>query len=76
MISRRNTFKLAAGVTAAATVGIHGAQAADKVLKIGINLSFTGADAESANRIANGAIFAFDEANAKHDGEGLHLPGA
>ena len=40
------------------------ALAADKVLKIGINLSFTGADAENAARMANGAILAFDQANA------------
>ena len=70
MISRRNTFKAAAGVAAAATVGIQPAHAADKVLKIGINLSFTGADAETAARIANGAIMAFDEANAAHTVKG------
>lgn len=70
MISRRNTFKAAAGVAAAATVGIRPAHAADKVLKIGINLSFTGADAENANRIANGAVMAFDEANAAHTVKG------
>ena len=70
MISRRNTFKAAAGAAAAATVGIQPAFAADKVLKVGINLSFTGADAENANRIANGAIMAFDEANAAHTVKG------
>ena len=70
MISRRNTFKAAAGIAAATAVGIRPAQAADKVLKIGINLSFTGADAENANRIANGAVMAFDEANAAHTVKG------
>ncbi len=64
MISRRTTFKVMAGAAAAATVATNPAQAADKVLKIGINLSFTGADAESAARIANGGVMAFDEANA------------
>ena len=71
MITRRNTFKAAAGVAAAATVGVHAAHAADKVLKVGIDLSFTGADAENANRIANGAIMAFDEANAAHTVKGV-----
>ena len=76
MISRRGSLKmalLAATVVARATVvaGAIGfapdAMAADKVLKVGIDLSFTGADAENAARIANGAILAFDEANAKKE---------
>ncbi len=66
MISRRSTFKAALLAATAASFGTS-AYAADKVLKVGINLSFTGADAEAAQRIANGAIFAFDEANAKHE---------
>jgi branched-chain amino acid transport system substrate-binding protein len=67
MISRRATLKAALlAATASAGLGTH-AFAADKVLKVGVNLSFTGADAESAGRIANGAILAFDEANAKHE---------
>jgi len=39
------------------------AHAADKTVKVGIDLSLTGADAESASRIANGAVLAFDQAN-------------
>ena len=70
MISRRSTFKAAAVAAATATLGGRAALAADKELKIGINLSFTGADAESAARIANGAILAFDEANAAHTVKG------
>ena len=70
MISRRSTFKIAAGAAAAATLTTEQALAADKVLKIGINLSFTGADAESAARIANGGVLAFDEANAAHTVKG------
>jgi branched-chain amino acid transport system substrate-binding protein len=66
MISRRTTFKAAAGVVAAAGMGIRPSQAADKIVKIGINLSLTGADADSAARVANGAILAIDEANAAH----------
>ena len=67
MITRRSAFKAAAGVAAAAAIGTtHSAMAADKVLKIGIDSSFTGADAESSTRAANGGIFAFEEANETH----------
>ena len=66
MISRRSTFKAVAGVAAAATMGIQAAEAADTILRIGIDLSFTGADAESAARIANGGTLAFEEANESH----------
>ena len=66
MISRRNAIRTAAGLTAVAAMGPRGAHAADKVIKIGINLSFTGADAENAARIGNGAVIAFEEANAAH----------
>ena len=70
MISRRMTFKAALGIAAAAGAGANAAWAADKPLKIGVNLSFTGADAESAARISNGAILAFEEANAAHTVKG------
>lgn len=64
MLTRRSAFKAAAGIAATATIGATtAAQAADKSIKIGMNLSFTGADAESATRIAGGAILAFEEAN-------------
>ena len=65
MLTRRNAFKAAAGLAATATVGVAPrAHAADKIIKVGLNMSFTGADAESAVRVANGAILAFDDANA------------
>ena len=64
MISRRIAIKAAAGLAAAATIGSRDANAADKVLKVGVNLSFTGADASNAARIGNGATIAFEEANA------------
>jgi branched-chain amino acid transport system substrate-binding protein len=64
MISRRSTFKAAAGVAAAASIGVQAAHAEDKVLKVGFSMSFTGADAESAMRVSQGGIFAFEEANA------------
>jgi branched-chain amino acid transport system substrate-binding protein len=50
---------------AAIAVGRGGTAFADqKVIKIGITLPLTGADAEDANLIKNGAMIAFDEANA------------
>lgn len=64
MISRRTAIQTAAVFAATAAAGSRGAQAADKVIKIGVNLSFTGADAENAARIGNGAVIAFEEANA------------
>ena len=72
MLTRRSAFKAAAGIAATATFAVgQDAHAADKVVKVGINLSFTGADAQSAQRIANGAIMAFEEANAKHLVKGI-----
>jgi branched-chain amino acid transport system substrate-binding protein len=66
MLTRRSAFKVAAGVAATATLGVtQSAHAADKVLKIGLNLSFTGSDATEAQREANGVLMAFDEANKK-----------
>ncbi len=64
MISRRSTFKAAAGIAAAATIGVQSARAEDKVIKIGFSMSFTGADAENALRVSQGGVFAFEEANA------------
>jgi branched-chain amino acid transport system substrate-binding protein len=65
MITRRSAFKVAAGVAATATFGAtQGAQAADKVVKIALEMSFTGSDATSAVRAAQGAQMAIDEANA------------
>lgn len=60
MISRRTAI----AATAATVLASRAAHAADKVVKVGVNLSFTGADATNAERIGNGAIMAFEEANA------------
>jgi branched-chain amino acid transport system substrate-binding protein len=74
MLTRRSAIKAAAGLAAASAAGVAGpAYAADQVVKVGINLSFTGADATSAGRIANGAIMAFDDANAKHEVKGIRF---
>lgn len=69
-LTRRRTARLLGGVAAVAfTAGLwafpEAARAADKTVTVGINLSLTGADAEGAKRIENGALMAFDEANVK-----------
>lgn len=65
MITRRAATQLIASIAAAVAVGTAGvAQAANQVLKVGVNLSLTGADAHSAKLILEGAELAFDEANA------------
>jgi branched-chain amino acid transport system substrate-binding protein len=63
--TRRTLNAGAVAVAAIAAVGGCAAALADqKVVKIGITLPFTGADAEDANLIKNGAMIAIDEANA------------
>jgi branched-chain amino acid transport system substrate-binding protein len=72
MLTRRSAFKGAAGAAAAATLGVtRGAYAADQVVNVGINLSFTGADSEAATRVANGAVLAFEEANKAKEVKGI-----
>jgi branched-chain amino acid transport system substrate-binding protein len=74
MITRRHASRLI--VTAAGAVAIlpaGKAAAADKVIRVGISLSFTGADAESAARSKNGALLAFENANASGELKGITL---
>ncbi|HUB10906.1 MAG TPA: branched-chain amino acid ABC transporter substrate-binding protein [Acetobacteraceae bacterium] len=72
MITRRAAARLAAGSAFTATLGLgsRASLAADKVIKVGVNLSLTGADAEDAKRILNGVIMALDGAN-----QGNAVPG-
>src|SRR5690242_19389774 len=49
------------------------ARAAETSITVGLNLSFTGADAESAKRIQYGVMMAFDEANAKGGVNGYRI---
>jgi ABC-type branched-subunit amino acid transport system substrate-binding protein len=67
MLTRRAAAQLLAAAAVAAALGGASARAADKAVKVGLDLSLTGADAESAARIKNGALMAFEEINAKHD---------
>lgn len=70
MLTRRQAGKLLAGAAASTTLlgtGVGRALAAEeKVVKIGINLPLTGADAQSANRIKWGALLGIKEANDSH----------
>jgi branched-chain amino acid transport system substrate-binding protein len=66
MLTRRAAGKLIAGAAASTTLvgaGFRPAFAAGKVIKIGITLPLTGADAEGANRIKYGALLAIQQAN-------------
>ena len=56
---------LAGAVTALATLSAAPVGAADKTIKVGITLPLTGADADDATLIKNGALLAIEEANAK-----------
>jgi branched-chain amino acid transport system substrate-binding protein len=66
MITRRASLQLFGAGAAASALGAGPALAAEtKTLTIGIALPLTGADAESAKRIEDGALLAIDDANAK-----------
>ena len=64
-ITRRTAVRLAAGTASVSALGFRPLWAAEKSVTVGINLSLTGADAESAKRIQYGAMMAFEAANAK-----------
>jgi branched-chain amino acid transport system substrate-binding protein len=68
MITRRAATGLfaATAVTAAAGAAIGPAHAADKVVKIGADMSLTGADAQAAIKEKNAMQMAFDDANKRH----------
>jgi branched-chain amino acid transport system substrate-binding protein len=74
MITRRKAAQVLIAATTTAVVGGvatgSARAAADKVAKIGIDLSLTGADSLGANRVKNAIVMAFDAAN-----EGGGVPG-
>ncbi len=72
MITRRTAARLLAG-TALAAVAPGAAYAEDKVVKVGINLSLTGGDAESGGKMRDGALMAIAEANAKGSVPGYRI---
>lgn len=73
MIGRRSTLRLAAGTALAGLAAPAITHAAGKSVTIGIDLSLTGADADTAVRIKDGFLMAIDEANAKGGAAGYHL---
>ncbi len=72
MITRRTAARLLAG-TALAAAAPGAAYAEDKVVKVGINLSLTGGDAESGGKMRDGALMAIAEANAKGSVPGYRI---
>jgi len=73
VIGRRSTFRLLAGSALAGVAGPYAARAAGKSVTVGIDLSLTGADAETAVLIKNGFMMAIDESNAKGGPAGYHI---
>jgi branched-chain amino acid transport system substrate-binding protein len=71
-LTRRSMIRLA-GVSAAAMLRPHRGFTAEKAITIGIDLSLTGADAETAVRIRDGFMLGIDECNAKGGAAGYHL---
>jgi branched-chain amino acid transport system substrate-binding protein len=69
MLTRREAAQALIAATATATLG-KTALAADKVVKIAMDLSLTGADSEGALRVRNGIMMAIDGCN-----EGNGIPG-
>ena len=75
MLSRRSLIIHLSTTALVGAVAIHArsASAADKTVKIGINLPFTGADAHDAELIKDGALLAIDEANAQGGAGGYKI---
>jgi branched-chain amino acid transport system substrate-binding protein len=65
IIGRRSAFQVLAGSAMAGLAMPYVARAAQKAVTVGIDLSLTGADADTAVRIKDGFLIAIDEANAK-----------
>ena len=70
MLTRRQSLLAATATALAGLAGADPAHAADKTIKIGINLSLTGADSQGAGRVKNAIVMAFDDAN-----KGNAIPG-
>ncbi len=76
MLSRRSTLLAASAIAAAVGLCLTpAAHAADTVVKIGIDASLTGGDANEAQLVKNGALMAIEEANAAHAIKGVKLEG-
>ena len=72
MMTRRSALSAASALALLAVAGTAGpARAADQIVKIGIDASLTGGDAQSALLVKNGALLAIEQANAKHEVPGV-----
>ncbi len=68
MLTRRAACRTLASIAAVVALGgwlTLGAGAAEQVVKVGIDVSLTGGDAQDAAQERNGAMLAFEEANEK-----------
>ena len=72
-IGRRAVFRLLAGSALAEIALPCLGRASGRVVTIGIDLSLTGADAETAILIRGGLLLAIDEANARGGPAGIHV---
>src|SRR5271166_4868740 len=70
-LGRRTSVALGGLFAVAAALGR--ARAADKTFRVGLNLPFTGGEAEGAAEIKNGVMQAIDEINAKGGVAGFQL---
>src|SRR5579872_1163774 len=70
MLTRRGASRALIAAAVAVALSTTGTLAADKVIKIGMDLSLTGADSEGAVRVRNGIMMAIDGSN-----EGNGIPG-
>jgi ABC-type branched-subunit amino acid transport system substrate-binding protein len=73
LFTRRSLIRIAGASAAVGVLRPSVDVAADKAVTIGIDLSLTGADAETAVRIRDGFTMAIHEANAKDGADGYHL---
>ena len=63
-LNRRSAIKLAGGLAAVSVIA-GPARGAEKLIRIGISMPFTGSEAEGATLVKDGAVLALDEINAK-----------
>src|SRR5215469_6639702 len=75
MLSRRSLIIHLSTTALVGALAVHARSAvgADKTVKVGINLPFTGADAHDAELIKDGAMLAIDEANAQGGAAGYKI---
>jgi branched-chain amino acid transport system substrate-binding protein len=65
LTTRWTVLRVGAGLAVTTAVVNRPIRAAEKSVTVGLDLSLTGAEAETARRVEYGAMMAFDEANAK-----------